>query len=241
VLPFAVNAGTLGIAVLLLLTLPSVFRPVGQPARQERATSLAALRQELAEGVRGLGRHRDIRDVTIAVGVIAAMDAAWFAVFVLYVIQILHQKPGIYGLLLAIGAVGGIAVGGIGPHITRRLGPWRSLLIAGLVMAASQTVLGLSANVIIAATMLAASSAAFALFNMTAVTMRQRLVPDHLLGRITSLYRTVADGSEALGALAGGVLAAIAGIRATMLIGALPIAATMVVLSWHHRGASANS
>lgn len=133
VLPFAVNAGTLGIAVLLLLTLPSVFRPVGQPGRQERATSLAALRQELSEGVRWLGRHRDIRDVTIAVGVIAAMDAAWFAVFVLYVIQILHQKPGIYGLLLAIGAVGGIAVGGIGPHITRRLGPWRSLLIAGLL------------------------------------------------------------------------------------------------------------
>ena len=71
--------------------------------------------------------------------------------------------------------------------------------------------------------------------------MRQRLVPDHLLGRITSLYRTVADGSQALGALAGGVFAAIAGIRATMLIGALPIAAAMVVLSWHHRGAPANS
>jgi hypothetical protein len=51
VLPFAVNAGTLGIAVLLL-TLPSVVRPVGQPAGQERATSLAALRQELSEGVR---------------------------------------------------------------------------------------------------------------------------------------------------------------------------------------------
>jgi MFS family permease len=241
VLPFAVNAGTLGIAVLLLLTLPSVFRPVSQPAPQERATSLAALRQELSEGVSWLRRHSDVRDVTIAVGVIAAMDAAWFAVFVLYVIHILHQKPGIYGLLLAIGAVGGIMVGGIGPPITRRLGPWRSLLIAGLVMAASQTVLGLSANVIVAAAMLAAGSAAFALFNMTAVTMRQRLVPDRLLGRVTSLYRTVADGSEALGALAGGVFAAIAGIRATMLVGAAPIVATMIVLSWRHRGSSANS
>ena len=61
------------------------------------------------------------------------------------------------------------------------------------------------------------------------------------VGRITSLYRTVADGSEALGALAGGVFAAIAGIRVTMLIGALPIAAAMVVLGWHHRGAPANS
>ena len=236
VLPFAVNAGTLGIAVLLLLTLPGVFRPISQPAPQAPGTSLAALRQEFSEGLGWLRRHSSVRDVTIAVGVIAVMDAAWFAVLVLYVIRILNQKPGMYGLLVAIGAFGGIAVGGLGPPITRRLGPWRSLLIAGLVMAASQAVLGLTANVIIAAAMLAASSAACVLFDMTAVTMRQRQVPDNLLGRITSLYRTALRGSEALGALGGGLVAAVVGIRATMLIGATPIAATVILLSWHHRG-----
>ena len=236
VLPFAVNAGTLGIAVLLLLTLPGVFRPISQPAPQAPGTSLAALRQEFSEGLGWLRRHSSVRDVTIAVGVIAVMDAAWFAVLVLYVIHILNEKPGMYGLLVAIGAFGGIAVGGLGPPITRRLGPWRSLLIAGLVMAASQAVLGLTANVIIAAAMLAASSAACVLFDMTAVTMRQRQVPDNLLGRITSLYRTALRGSEALGALGGGLVAAVVGIRATMLIGATPIAATVILLSWHHRG-----
>jgi hypothetical protein len=41
--------------------------------------------------------------------------------------------------------------------------------------------------VLIAAVMLVASSAAFALFNITAVTMRQRQVPPELLGRVTSL------------------------------------------------------
>lgn len=235
VLPFAVNAGTLGTAVLLLLTLPSVFRPVSPPARPEPATSMAALRQELAEGLGWLRRHSGIRDVTIAAGVIAALDAAWIAVLVLYVIHILNQKPGGYGVLLAIGAVGGITVGGLGPPIARRLGPWRSLLIAGLVMAASQAVLGLTTNVIIAATMLAASSAAWALFSMIAVTMRQREAPDNLLGRITSLYRTVFHGSEALGALGGGAIAAVAGVRATMLVGAIPIAATVILLAWHHR------
>jgi MFS family permease len=237
VLPFAVNAGTLGIAVLLLLTLPSVFRPVSQPARPEPATSLAALWQELAEGIGWLRQHSSIRHVTIAAGVIAALDAAWIAVLVLYVIHILHQQPGGYGLLLAISAVGGITVGGLGPAIARRLGPWRSLLIAGLVMAASQAVLGLTANVIIAAAMLAASSAAWALFSMIAVTMRQRETPDKLLGRITSLYRTVFHGSETLGALGGGAIAAVAGVRATMLVGAIPIAATVILLAWHHRDA----
>jgi hypothetical protein len=46
--------------------------------------------------------------------------------------------------------------------------------------------------------MLFASSAAWALFNMTAVTMRQRQVPAGLLGRITSLSGTAAGGAEAL-------------------------------------------
>jgi MFS family permease len=142
------------------------------------------------------------------------MDAAWFAVLVLYIIQALHQRPGVYGLLLAVAALGGISVGTVGPWVARRAGPWRSLLAAGAVMAVTQAGLGLTTNVIVAAVMLFASSAAWALFNMTAVTMRQRQVPDPLLGRITSLNGTVAGGAEALGALAGGALAAVGGIRA---------------------------
>jgi predicted MFS family arabinose efflux permease len=232
VVPFAVNAGTLGIAVLLLLTLPSVFGPVPAPPGQETAS----VRRDLREGVAWLWRQADIRDVTIATGVIAAMDAAWFAVLVLYVIQVLHQRPGAYGLLLAVAALGGISVGSIGPRIARRAGPWRSLLAAGAVMAATQAGLGLTANVIAAAGLLFASSAAWALFNMTAVTMRQRQVPARMLGRVTSLYGTVAGGAEALGALGGGALASAAGIRAPMLIGALPIAATVIFLGWRHRG-----
>jgi predicted MFS family arabinose efflux permease len=232
VLPFAVNAGTLGIAALLLLTLPSVFRPVRQP---DPAAKARVVRRDLAEGVGWLRRHSDIRDLTLAVGVISAMDAAWFAVLVLYVIRILHQRPGAYGVLLTIGAIGGIAAGAGGARLTRRLGAWRSLLLAGLVMAASQLVLGLTANVLIAAAMLAASSAAFAFFNMTAVTMRQRRVPDDLLGRVSSLYGTVAGGAEALGALAGGLIATAAGIRATMLAGVAPIAIVTIWTTWRHQ------
>jgi len=237
VLPFAVNAGALGVAVLLLLTLPSVFQPLPrQPGpAPARASRLVCARRDLGEGVRWLRQHKDIRDLTITVGVIGAMDAAWFAVLVLYVIQVLHQKPGAYGLLLAVAAVGGIAAGATGARLTRRLGPWRTVLIAGLAMAATQTVLGLTANVIVTAAMLLASSAAFALFNMTAVTMRQRLVPAELLGRVSSLYGTVAQGAETLGAIAGGSLATAAGIRAPMLAGAAPIAAVTVVLAWRHR------
>jgi predicted MFS family arabinose efflux permease len=232
VLPFAVNAGTLGIAVLLVLTLPSVFRPVPEPGP---AASRRAVRRDLSDGLAWLRRHSEIRDLTIMVGVISAMDAAWFAVVVLYITRSLHQRPAAYGVLLGIGAVGGILAGASGARLTRRMGEWGSLLVAGLVMAASQLVLGLTASVFIAAAMLAASSAAFALLNMTATTMRQRQVPDGLLGRVSSLYSTVAGGAEALGSLTGGVIATVAGIRATVLVGAAPIAVITIWTGWRHR------
>jgi predicted MFS family arabinose efflux permease len=235
VVPFAVNAGALGIAVLLLLTLPSVFQPVRRAPQKDSERERPTIRRDLAEGLAWLRGHADVKDLTVAVGVISAMDAAWFAVFVLYVVQILHQKPGAYGALLAVGAVGGIAVGAIGSRITGRLGAWPALLLAGLVMAATQLVLGLTANVIVAALMLTASSGAFALVNMIAVTMRQRRVPEALLGRVSSLYGTVAGGSEALGALCGGAFATAAGIRPTMVVGAGPIACVVVWIAWRHR------
>ena len=54
------------------------------------------------------------------------------------------------------------------------------------------------------------------------------------LARLARLARL--GGSEAVGALGGGLIAAVAGIRTTMLIGAIPIAATAILLTWHHRG-----
>src|SRR5580700_10673457 len=97
VLPFAVNAGTLGIAVLLLLTLPDVFAP---PPRQHEPgpgrARFSSVRHDLGEALAWMRQHPAIRDITLMAGVIAAMDATWFAVLVLYVIKILHQQPGTY-------------------------------------------------------------------------------------------------------------------------------------------------
>jgi len=235
VLPFAVTSGTLGIGVLLLLTLPSVFQAVPRPAGLDQVSPARAAGRDLRDGVRWLWRHSEMRKVTIASAVVCAMDAAWFAVLVLYVTQILHQKDSAYGLLLAVGALGGIATGAIGARVLKRMGTWPALLTTGLVMAFSQAGLGLTDNFIVAAVMLFGSSGAFALFNITAVTMRQRQVPGAMLGRVSGLYLTVNRSAEALGAIAGGALASSAGIRAPMLAGAAPIAAVMALFAWQHR------
>jgi hypothetical protein len=73
--------------------------------------------------------------------------------------------------------------GAAAARLTRWLGSWPCLLVAGLTMAITQTALGLTSSVVIAAITQLGSSGAFALFNMTAVTMQQRLIPAELLGR----------------------------------------------------------
>ncbi|HEY2505462.1 MAG TPA: MFS transporter [Streptosporangiaceae bacterium] len=55
VLPFAVNAGALGIAVLLLLTLPSVFRPPSATPDRAAVPALASMWRDLREGAAWYG------------------------------------------------------------------------------------------------------------------------------------------------------------------------------------------
>lgn len=56
-------------------------------------------------------------------------------------------------------------------------------------------------------------------YNITQVTMRQRLCPPRLLGRMNASIRFVVWGVMPLGSLAGGALGAALGIVPTMWIG----------------------
>jgi hypothetical protein len=64
---------------------------------------------------------------------------------------------------------------------------------------------------------------------------RQRQVPDTLLGPGNQLVLHCHAQRRRLGAMTGGALAAMAGIRAPMLLGAVPIAVVTVLLRWRHR------
>jgi MFS family permease len=54
----------------------------------------------------------------------------------------------------------------------------------------------------------------FTLGNVVAITVRQTIVPDGMLGRVTSVYRLIAIGAAPIGALAGGFLARAFGLGA---------------------------
>ena len=82
--------------------------------------------------------------------------------------------------------------------------------------------------------MLFVGGLAIVLWNVITVSLRQRISPDRLLGRVNSGYRLVAWGSMPLGAVLAGVLGNLFGLRAVFAvagIGTLALLALMPLLT----------
>jgi MFS family permease len=221
--PFAANAGLAACAALVvLLALPRRPPP-------PKAASLP-LRREIREGLSWLARHRLLRTLVGTAALHDFVTGAWEAVLVLLALEQLGISGASYGLLLTAGAVGGLLGGAAAPRLAAALGTSRALGAAMLCSGVAQVVM-ITPNRAIAAAGLAASSATYSILNVIEASLRQRLVPDELRGRVNSALRTICYGAAALGALAGGLLAENAGVRAVFIAGApVPIVLSLLVL-----------
>ena len=212
-LPFGLDAVSFAGSAALLARLPRTSRETGQPR--------TSVRTQIAEGLRWLYQHRLLRVVAVLLGIFNFANQMGQAVLVLLATQTLHVGTRGYGLLLAVTAVGSVIGGLVSPAVTRRLGMLPSLILAGAVDAAVFAGLGLAPDPAVAALMLAGQGFAVTMWNVVTVSLRQQVVPAHLLGRVNSVYRMLGWGLMPLGALAGGFVAHAAGLRAPYLVGGL--------------------
>ena len=216
-LPFGLDALSFAGSAALLARLPRGSRAAGREAGQPQA----AIRTQIAEGLRWLYRHRLLRVVAVLLGVFNFGNQMGQAVLVLLATQTLHVGTRGYGLLLAVTAVGSVAGGLVSPAVTRWLGLLPSLVIAGAADAAVFIGLGLAPDPAVAALMLAGQGFAVTMWNVVTVSLRQQVVPARLLGRVNSVYRMLGWGLMPLGALAGGFVAHAAGLRAPYVVAGL--------------------
>ena len=212
-LSFAVPAGLWVGAVGLLLLVRGSFR-----VERERRTTMRA---DIAEGLRFLWRNRVLRTLAVMVGVSNFASNALWAVFVLYAVgpdSAMGLSEAGFGLLLTAGALGSLVGSFVAEWLEERLGRARSLLLNVLVMTASAAVPAATANVWLIAGAFAAGGLTIAVWNVVTVSLRQRITPDRLLGRLNSAYRLLAWGTIPLGAAAGGLLSEWLGLRAMFAV-----------------------
>lgn len=223
--PLLAEAATMLVAAGVAFGLRGAFRP----DRSEGTTSRVLT--EVREGLGWLVRQRVLRTLIGLVAVIGLVDTAWFAILVLYALQILGLDPVGFALLLAVGAGGSVLGGVTAATLVRRLGSAPVLLSSVALMAATQVAIGLTSSGMVAGVMIVWSGFAFAVWNVVAVSLRQMLAPDRLLGRVHATYLFAGAGAQPVGALLGGLVAQAWGLRAPFLVGAL-VLVVAAAFSW---------
>jgi MFS family permease len=187
------------------------------------------LRDDIAEGARFVWRHPVLRPLAIMLGVQNMAFSAAFSVFVLFAVDpgpMGLSKAG-YGILTATIGVGSLLGSWLAAPTERRLGRVRTLVLSVVVNAAGLVVPVVTALPVPIGASWLATGAAIVLWNVVTVSLRQRITPDRLLGRMNASYRLVGWGTMPLGALLGGLLAEALGLRGAFLAAAVITLATL--------------
>jgi MFS family permease len=177
-----------------------------QPA--ERSTQ--SIRSDIAEGLRFLAHQRVLRSKALLTGISNLSSSAVFAVFVLNAVgpdSPMDLSEAEYGLLLTATAVGALLGSLVADRIESAIGRQLSLIIMVVVGALEFAVPALTTNAWVIAVSFALAGTVIVLGNVVMVSLRQRITPSRLLGRLNSAYRLIAWGTMPIGAVLGGVVA----------------------------------
>ena len=154
------------------------------------------------------------------IAVLAFCQAMVLSTLVLSALRVYHVSGVGYGLLWGASAVGGIAGGIVAGRVDARFGPALTLSISALIAGFGYAVIGFTTTAYIAGLGLAVEAVAVTIGNASSMTLRQRIVPDELRGRVGNIIRWCIFGAIPLGAFTGGLLAQKQSLRTPFLVAA---------------------
>ena len=201
-LPFFIHSSTFFIAaglIALIVTIP-------KPASEVEVKTKVNFRAEIKEGFSWLWSHSLLRPMAIILGTLNLVGSITAATFILFAQEILETSVFEFAILGTSGAIGGALGGILGPKISKKLGSGPSLYLTLISMPIMSLIIGVTSNWYIAWVMIAGTTIFAVLWNVITVSLRQSIIPTHLLGRVNSVYRFFAWGSMPIGTLIGGAI-----------------------------------
>ena len=224
--PFFANAGTYAVSALLVGSVAGVYRSAPDTARAR------SFRAEIGEGIRWLLRQRLLRTMVLLIGLLNLTLTAAESLLVLLARDRLGVGSIGYGALFTCMAAGGLLGSLVGDKIIRLVTATWTIRIGLLVEAGMHLGLATLHNAVAAGAVLFLFGVHGGLWGIVGSSLRQRLTPPEMLGRVTSTSLFITAGGNCVGAFLGGVLAANFGITAPYWIGFV-VAMAVSVSTWH--------
>ena len=144
--------------------------------------------------------------MAIILGCLNALGMVTGAALVLFGQEVLDTGATAFALLTTGGAIGGVIGGWTAASISRTLGSGPSLWLVLITSGVTTVAIGFMNWWPAVWFLFAIEVGVGVLWNVITVSLRQSIIPDHLLGRVNSVYRFFAWGMMPIGSLIGGLI-----------------------------------
>ncbi|MCC3280614.1 MFS transporter [Arthrobacter sp. zg-Y40] len=207
--PLFAMGGLWAVAGVLALALPPRAAPDRTAAPDRIAVPGSTVWRDAMAGAHWLVRHRLVGGLALIGALASTGYMLAFSILVLFAQQQLGVDGAGYGIILAVSAAGGLIASYATPRMRARFGYRWTIAAALAIGAGSLLVLAVTHNASAAALLLAAYIFHAVVWGICATSLRQRLVPDELRGRVNAASRVLGLLGLALGSAAGGALAVV--------------------------------
>lgn len=194
----------------------------------ERPRAVSAERihvwREIGEGLSVLWRNPMLRAMAAYICTHNFFGGAYAALYLVYAFQLFGTSPLAFSILVALGGVGALGGSFCAGYCARRFGYGRTLVASALFFGSLSFCTPLAAGPLPLVFALMAlgqlvGDSGFTVYSINEISLRQELVPAHLLGRVNASMHILGNSILPLGALLAGLLSGVIGIRLTLLIG----------------------
>ncbi len=226
-----VSAALYALAVVALEPVRGQFRP--RPDTAAGHDPWAARNDAgLGAGIRFLWRQPIVRRLTLFTAAMNVWWSAWLAVFVVFALAPgpMQLDPFGYGVLLTAMAIGGLAGSLLTSRILAVIGTRRALLLDLIGTVLLLGVPALTTHPVAVGAAVFAAGLGASVWVVVVGSIRQRLTPDPLLGRVYSASRMISWGVLPVGAALGGLVAELFGVRVLLALGSA--ASIGVLVAW---------
>jgi MFS family permease len=217
------------IAVIIALLMMNV-RPV-------EPITTGGLVEHLREGVAYVWRTPAALQVVVLVALMSVFTMNFNILVPVLAKDVLHEEAAGFGFLTSAQGIGAL-IGALWIASISHLGPRPTLLLGGAaVLSVSSFLLADARHFGVAAVLLAIAGGSMVTFPAMANTSLQLTAPDHLRGRVMSMYAIVMGGMTPAGALVAGTLAQFWGAPGAFAVGGL-VGILSVLMVWRWRAAT---
>lgn len=217
----AIDAVTFVVSALLLMTIRRKEPPPAPAADREPVL------REIRNGLRIVLRSPVLRALALSHGGTHVLWGIFGTSYLIFALDELQLGPAAIGVIAAVGGIGSLAGSVLAPRMVRRfgIGPTIILGMVGFLLGNTLIPLAPAGAILLGAAFLITQQlfgdALATVYEITEVSLVQASVSDRILGRVNATIHTFTTLLTLAGAVFGGIIAEVWGLRAAFAIGLL--------------------